>query len=233
MKQKEQRKPKQKRKWTWILFSILFLLVIAVTVLVKWQWNNITALRYATTYSEEELHRMQAENDQTIAEIYGQLSDIDVSRLPEEAKELLQTGELSEEVAVAVLIGQLSWEDAKQDLSASPNHSEAQASRVDDIIAQIYVLRSSYVGKLDSLVMQAWGEYRSGSISKADLISKYVGIGYGLEGECDARMAGLLSELSQELSRTGEDPSLVDTIRRTYQSEKSIKKAEMIAKYQK
>ncbi len=226
-------KPKKRRKWPWILLSVFLILAIGITILAVWQWNNIMAIHYATSYSVEELQKMQEDNDRVIREICEGLSELDLSRLPEEAEQLLQSGELPEEKAVAVLTGQMTWEEAKEDISAPVEASQKnQISKVDDIIAQIYVLRSGYVGKLDGLVSQAWGEYRSGNISKQDLINKYVGIGYGLEGECDGRMESLLSELTGELSRTGGDLSLVDTIRNTYYSEKSIKKAEMIAKYQ-
>ena len=223
-----------KKKWPWILVGILIVLAIGIVLLVKWQWNNILALHYATSYSQEELQQLRSENEKLVQEVYKQFPDVDLSRLPEEASELLQNGELSSETAVAILTGKITWEDYQdQEKPVGEQSSSASASRVDDIIARIYVLRSGYVGKLDSLVSQALEEYRSGSVSKTDLISKYVGIGYGLEGECNTKMEALLSELSAELSKTGGDFSLVDTVRRTYQSEKSIKKAEMIAKYQK
>lgn len=232
MKKESEKNLKKKRKWPWILLSIFLILAILIAILVKWQWNNIMAVHYATSYSEEELLKMQEENDQIIEELGNQLSNVDFSALPEEARELLQKGELPEEAAVAVLTGQVSWEEYKAGQSVPADVTTYSPGYTDDIIAQIYVLRSSYVGKLDSLVSQAWGEYRSGSISKTDLISKYVGIGYGLEAECDGKMEALLSQLSDALSYQGEDMSVVETIRRTYQSEKSIKKAEMIAKYQ-
>ncbi len=230
----QETKPRKRRKWPWILLIVFVILAIGITLLVKWQWNNIMALHYATSYSAEELEKMQAEHDRLIEEVCNQISAVDLSRLPEEAQKLLQSGELSEAAAVAVLTGQVTWEEVREDLSAPVESvADSTVSRVDDIIAQIYVLRSSYVGKLDGLVGQAWVEYRGGKINKQDLINKYVGIGYGLEAECDGRMEALLSELTHELSRTGGDLSLVDTVRHTYYSEKSIKKAEMIAKYQK
>ncbi len=227
-------KSKKRRKWPWILLAIVLILAVAITVLVKWQWNNIMAIHFATSYSAEDLEKMREENDRLIRELCEEISQVDLSLLPEEAQKLLQSGELSEEKAVAVLTGQITWEEAKEDISApveAPH--ENQVSRVDDIIAQIYVLRSGYVGKLDGLVTQAYREYKKGGITKQDLINRYVSVGYGLEAECDGKMEALLSDLTNELSRTGGDLSLVDTVRQTYYSEKSIKKAEMIAKYQK
>ena len=241
-KQKEQKKQKKRKKWPWILLSIFLVLVIGITILVKWQWNNIVALYYASVYTPEQLQQMQIENEPVMQEICDRVSDVDFSRLPQEAQKMLQTGELSEEDAVAILTGQLVWEDFLEggtltdggtEVTESGGDSSNSPSRVDEIIAKMYVLRSGYMGKLDSLVSQAWSEYKKGGISKQDLINKYLNIGYGLEGECDGQMEALLTALQSELSRTGGDANLINDIRNTYLSQKSIKKAEIIAKYQK
>ncbi len=226
----QEHQQKKRKKWPWILTGFFLLFLVGILFLIKWQWNNIMAVHYATSYSQTELNQMKDENEKLVQEVYQKFPDVDFSGLPEEAQELLQQGELSEETAVAILTGKTTWEEY-QSTKQVPTH--ASKASPDDIIAKIYVLRSSYVGKLDSLVAQALGEYRSRKISKSDLISKYVGIGYALEAECDGKMEALLSQLSNALSYRGEDLSLVNTVRRTYQSEKSIKKAEMIAKYQK
>ena len=243
-KAKQANNHKKRKKWPWILLSVVLILAIGITILVKWQWNNIMAIYYASKYTPEQLQAMQKENEAVMQQICDRVSSVDFSRLPEEAQKMLQTGELTEEDAVSILTGKLQWADVTGDelrqdaveegLVESQNPSSVQQiSRVDEIIAKMYVLRSGYVGKLDALVSQAWGEYKKGGLSKTDLINKYLGIGYGLEGECDAQMEGLLSELQGELSRTGGDATLISDIRHTYLSQKSMKKAEMIAKYQK
>lgn len=296
--QNNQQKNQKRRKWPWVIFVILVVLAVGIAILAKWQWNNIVAIHYATKYTPEQLSQLQAENEAALQEICEEVSVVDITRLPEEAQKQLQTGELSAEDAVGILVGELQWDqetktvkpvetagiqeessengpslesgDGKQSIEGTqstnpkqpnddkktvdteepintnpsedtkqPDHndsgktsSEQQVSRVDEIIAQIYVLRSSYVGQLDGLVMQGWREYKRGEISKQGAISKYVGIGTGLEGQCDSQIETLLSELHTELVRTDGDVGLIDQIRYTYQSQKSIKKAEMIAKYQ-
>ena len=95
------------------------------------------------------------------------------------------------------------------------------------------MLRASYTGKIDGLVGQALSDYRAKKGTKSALISRYVSMGYALEGECDAQMEALLSELQTELKRTGEDSSLIGKIRSAYQTEKSLKKASIIEKSQK
>ena len=239
---KTMKNKKKRKKWPWILLSIFLVLVIGITLLVKWQWNNVLALYYASVYTPEQLQQMQKDNEAVMQEICDRVSNVDFSRLPEEAQKMLQTGELTEENAIAILTGKLTWEEFIESDALAEEDAEGtefggttsdSASRVDEIIAQMYVLRSGYMGKLDSLVSQAWSEYKKGGISKQDLINKYMGIGYGLEGECDGQMEALLTELQTELSETGGDTNLINDIRHTYLSQKSIKKAEIIAKYQK
>lgn len=215
----------------WLVVLAIFLLLIGG--LVFWQWSNITAIRFALQYSREEQAAMERETNKIIENISERFSGVDFSALPEEAKEQLSSGELSEEDAVSVLTGKVTWEEVKNKQTTTGEVSAVQPSRVDEIIAQIYVLRSGYTGKIDSLVGQALSDYRAKKGTKSELMTKYIGLGYALEGECNGKMEALLSELQKELKRTGGDASLVSQIRSAYQTEKSLKKAAIIEKYQK
>lgn len=222
-----------KRK-TAIWLIILIILLIGIGLLSWWQWNNITAIRYAMKYTSEQKQEMAKETDEVIKEIADSLSQVNFDLLPQEAKELLSKGELPQEIAVSILTEQLSWEEyQRQKTDAVLSETDSyQLSQVDDIIAKIYVLRASYTGKIDALVSQALSDYRGKKATKSELISRYVSMGSSLEGECDAQMEALLSRLQKELKRTGEDLGLVSKIRSAYQTEKSLKKATIIEKYQ-
>ncbi|MBP3447397.1 MAG: hypothetical protein J6K51_00060 [Clostridia bacterium] len=222
-----------KRK-TAVLLIVLAVLLIGIGLLVWWQWNNLTAIRYAMQYTAEQKQEMAEKNEAVMKELTETFSGVDFGLLPEEAKTQLSNGELSEETAVAILTGKLTWEEYRaKETTANGTQTPVQPSRVDDIIAKIYVLRASYTGKIDGLVGQALSDYRAKKGTKSELISRYVSMGYALEGECDAQMEALLSELQTELKRTGEDSSLIGKIRSAYQTEKSLKKASIIEKYQK
>ena len=54
-----------------------------------------------------------------------------------------------------------------------------------------------------------------------------------LEGECDAQMDSLLSQINDELVRTGGDTSVVSQIKTAYQNEKSLTKSALMDKYKK
>ena len=63
------------------------------------------------------------------------------------------------------------------------------------------------------------------------MISKYSGEIAAWEGECDAKVEGVISRIKEELKRTGGDMSVINTIRSTYEKEKQIKKAGYMNKY--
>ena len=222
-----------KRK-TAVWLMILAVLLVSIGLLIWWQWNNIAALRYAIGYTTEQKQELIKQTDEVIKDVAKSFSGVDWELLSEEAKEQLAKGELAEETAVAILTGQLSWEEYQQS-KETPDHVPvySKPSRVDDIIAKIYVLRASYTGKIDALVGQALADYRAKKGTKSELISRYVSMGYALEGECDGQMEALLSELQRELKRTGGDEGFISKIRSAYRTEKSLKKASIIEKYQK
>ena len=214
-----------KRKKTVILI-ILAVIIAGLEALIYWQWNNIEALRYFATYSEEERQNKLDENEKAISDILDGMSGIDISRLSDEAVKMLQNGELTEEEAIAIITNKTTLDEIKSGKATLSNDS----SNLENLIAKIYVLRSTYVGKLDSLVSQAYGEYKAGGDSDA-IVDKYIGIASGMEGECDGQIESLLSQIKTELEKTGGDMSLINQIRTTYKNEKSIKKGDLLSKY--
>ena len=214
-----------KKKKTVILI-ILAVIIAGLGALIYWQWNNIEALRYFATYSEEERQNKLDENEKAISDILDGMSGIDISRLSDEAVKMLQNGELTEEEAIAIITNKTTLDEIKSGKATLSNNS----SNLETLIAKIYVLRSTYVGKLDSLVSQAYGEYKAGGDSDA-IVDKYIGIASGMEGECDGQIESLLSQIKTELEKTGGDMSLINQIRTTYKNEKSIKKGDLLSKY--
>lgn len=229
----------QKKKRLARIVWLALALVVALAAVAYWQRNNLMAIRYAMQYDVTEQEKLGKEADAVIQNISDEVSGVDFAALPEEALQMLEEGSLSEEEAVEILTGKTTWETLKQQKTtgtvsqtgiSSPQSSE---EKIDSIIAKVYVLRSSYTGKLDALVGQAKADYRAKKGTKAELSAKYIGIGSALEGECDAKIENLLSELQTELQKTGGELSLVNKIRSAYQREKSLKKAALISKYKK
>lgn len=111
--------------------------------------------------------------------------------------------------------------------------SQNDGARLQELLARVYLLRSSFTGQIDGLVEQAKAEViASGNKDNAfALASKFIGMGNSLEAQCDSQMESLLGEISAELQRTGGDKGIVGEIRSAYENEKSIKKAALLDKY--
>lgn len=128
---------------------------------------------------------------------------------------------------------QSAQESADKPSGASSSSSGKQGGSQADVsatIAKVYVLKSEFTSSVDSLVSQAKSDY-AGGMSTPDLMRKYSGLAASLEGSCDSRMESLLSELDAKLDASGGDKSVINEIRSSYESEKSLKKAELLSKY--
>lgn len=119
---------------------------------------------------------------------------------------------------------------------SQPQHTEEpeKPSELESLIAEIYILRSSFSGQIDGLVEQAKAEYIANKgQNKAGIAGKYLRKATDLEASCDSQMEDILSRIQAEIKRTGGDSGIVKEIRSAYENEKSIKKADLMAKYNK
>ena len=103
--------------------------------------------------------------------------------------------------------------------------------QLSSIVAEVYVLQAEYTGALNSLFASAKAEYlalpadQRTQSSKVSIASKYMGQASALEGQCDAKMDGIVSSMRSVIQANGGDMSLVDTVVHSYASEKSLKKS--------
>lgn len=224
-----------------IAWSIVLVLVIGIGVLLWTQINNLNAIKYAT-YTPEEREQVLEENRKEIEEKIQDMMIEPLNPLTKEQEELLNRGELSEKEALQIIMGNIAGNTQNREtmqLSAGKKDKEKEsANRVQELIARVYLLRSSFSGQLDGLVAEAKAEYvaqkrATGKADKASIASKYIGKGHALEGVCDGQMEALLSDISAELNRIGGDTSLVGQIRSAYSAEKSVKKANLLSAYMK
>lgn len=219
-----------KFKKRYIFIPLALILIFSISALAYWQWENITAIKYMLTNSAEETSQMLKENEKVINNIVEKLSDEGISALPEEAVEMMNNGELTEKDAADIISGKTTIDEVK---NKKNNTDESQAntetSNISSLVAQIYSLRSSFVGKLDSLIAQAKAEWSAGGVNKKDFISKYIGLGTSLEGQCDAQFESIISQIKEELKRTGGDESIISELKKAYKNEKTAKKASILS----
>lgn len=231
----------KKKKKGIIVWSIILVLLIGIGALLWSQMNNLNALKYAG-YSQEERESFLEQNQEEIDKKIQDMMIEPLNPLTKEQEEMLQRGELSEKDALQIIMGNVAGEKQKSDtipVDMKKDKKETDIgnnSRIQELIARVYLLRSSFTGQLDGLVAQAKAEYvaqkrATGKADKATIASRYIGKGTALEGACDGQMEALLSEISAELKRINGDMSLVGQIRSTYNTEKSVKKAALLHDY--
>lgn len=226
---------RQSNKWK-ITLCILLTSMFFFGILAYWQRENIGALIDSQRFSAKERGEQLAQQEEMLLQAFSeQAPGVEIHPLSEEEEQLLKEGKLSPDDALQIITGKkpsLSQSGGESGQTKQSTQSE-EGSRLNELIGQIYVLRSSFVGQLNGLVAQAKQEYVNGkgSVSKGTILKRYIGIAAGLEGQCDGQMESLLSQIKAELEKTGGDLSLIGQIRSTYQGEKRAKKAEILNQF--
>ena len=119
----------------------------------------------------------------------------------------------------------------KDEKESKENKKAAESEIIRRYTAKFYSLKAYYMGQLSGLEASAKSEYASltkeqkKSLSKTAFAGKYISYASALQGECDAQVEALLSQMKSELDAVGGDSSIISTIRQTYNGEKAAKKA--------
>ena len=103
---------------------------------------------------------------------------------------------------------------------------------ISDYAVKLYTLKATYLGEIGNLIDQAKADLKNGSGAK-ELMSNYLSKAASLESEADSKVDALLSELKGKLEAIGADTSVVDTMKSSYESEKTLKKSYYISLYNK
>ena len=118
---------------------------------------------------------------------------------------------------------------------AEPTAEEKAAAekekRLQNLVTQAQVLRSVFLGRLDSVVAECKQEFLSLDPSeqttraKVRIVTARLGEVADMEEECDAQVASIVSQI-REL-----DSDLADKVQQQYESEKLAKKSSLLKEY--
>lgn len=99
------------------------------------------------------------------------------------------------------------------------------------IIAKMYIIKNKFMKLLENIEVDILNEYisypkeeRNPSLRKS-IAGKHISTVASLEIQCDNEVEAVLAELKAKLSALGKDQTIIDTIRKAYADEKSLKKA--------
>lgn len=244
-----------------IALAVVGVVLVAGAITVAVQWNNIKALNYMMTMDTGTLSQRAEENRETLEKAMEDYQ-IPAYTFSEEEMAQLASGELSEEEAASRLLGQSgsgetgttegpgasqSQEPSQapsSSQSAAPSQSASQSgdnatqeaeAELRQLVATMYVLQATYEGKLEAIVQEAIDEYTAGEHTSENrtkiVYSKYDAL-TKLEKECDQKVANIVARMRELLKATGQSESLADEVQKTYEEEKSLKKAYYIRAFQ-
>lgn len=238
---------KKNSKIKYAVIGIVGLILICIAVFLAFNWANLAAIYGGVTNTKEEIVIKQKNNEAKINDLVKQITKADISALPEDMRAKLESGELSEADAIEIILGSdygkwvasgienESVNSGEQSGGTAP--AKAKASSKDKTIAKIYLLRSTYNGKIDSLIsrgkaaVKALPSSERTASKQLEIADNLIDAGVALESECDAQMEALLGELEKELDGSGEDTAVISEIRDAYENEKQLKKEELFNTY--
>ena len=230
------------KKGAKIALCVLVVAVAAGGAAAAWQWNNINAARYGLTMDKDSISQRLEENQQALNDAMVKYNVTQYSFSQEEIEQLADGSLAPEEAARRLLDGGGAEPSGTPAPDASPTPTptlstgvEAAEEEIREEIATMYVLRSTYVGKLEAIVQSAIDEYTAGEHTS----ERRTQVVYGkleeltaLEKECDQKVAAVVARLRELLKAIGQDDSLAKEVEATYEEEKSLKKAYYLKEFQ-
>ena len=162
------------KKGAKIALCVLVVAVAAGGAAAAWQWNNINAARYGLTMDKDSISQRLEENQQALNDAMVKYNVTQYSFSQEEIEQLADGSLAPEEAARRLLDGGGAEPSGTPAPDASPTPTptlstggdtaavEAAEEEIREEIATMYVLRSTYVGKLEAIVQSAIDEYTAG-----------------------------------------------------------------------
>ena len=224
------------KKGAKIALGVVGVLVVGGVAAAAWQWNNLNALRYGLTMDSGTIEQKLQENEKALQDAMTEYKIPQYTFSQEEIAQLTD-GTLSTEEAAKRLL------EAQTPLAAAPEGQAEQAAEppsevdqaIQEQIATMYVLRSTYVGKLEAIAQSAIDEYSAGAHTEENrkqVVYDKLDQLTALEKECDDQVAQVVARLRELLKEAGRDDSLAKQVEQTYQEEKSLKKAAYLEEFQ-
>lgn len=207
---------KKKKRRLIILAAILLIAAVAVWV----NWDTISLLKYYNR--DEQTVLAEKKENQKAEEIIRNKYEVPDTGLTEEEEKQLQEGTTTADAIAEKLL------DGKQTSGKTDGDSKEQ---IQKLLTELYVLQGSYSSGVDGVLQSCINEYHSldpsqqTKANKARIVSESVGTLSSMEKQCDAQVAGIVSQLGKY------DQSLAQQVQSQYQSEKATKKAEVLNRY--
>lgn len=241
-----------------IALCVVALTVAVGLAAVAWQWDNITALRYSLTMSRQNVEENIEKNDQQLKDVLDQYQ-IPEHSFSKEELDVISGNEGALEDATNVLLNlptpevtaplptqEVQPSAGQPPLKPTPKPTPKVTPKAEKTdytakiraqIARMYVLKATYVSELEGIVSATKAEFvalpanQRTDAKKQAVVMARVGELSALEGECDKKVATVVTELRRLLKADGQSGATADLVETTYANEKSLKKAYYIREF--
>lgn len=218
-----------------IIAFCLLIVILVISYFVYSQFDNIKDLFFSFKYSTDEIETMVSQNNGKLKEQIEELVGESVRPFTEQENSQIENGEITENEVVEKIL--------KEELLDKPRKT-SQEGKEDKNLSQVYIadlyeLKSYYIGLLDSMVDSAVSEYKSLSkeqrtrSKQIDIGTEYAKKALSLEKECDSKVDSLLKKIEQQLKVEGKSTDIVTTLKTAYDSEKRMKMAHYLNMFKK
>ncbi len=254
------------KKKTIIVLSIVLIVLLGLGWFTYTQWNTISAFIDSIRYSNEEIEQQLQDNKKKVDDFLAKEEDITVRDLTEEESKALNEGNLTEEEVIELLVGTPTQQPTGSPETTQPpavtkepagntqkpavtsmptaTPEDSSGQKVAKLIAKLYVQKSTYLNKLDTIEAEAREAYLALpydfrqdedetklSDGKKQLLQKFLPIVASWETECDNVVGGIIDEIRTELKKSGKGTEIADTLYESYLNEKKTKKSYFINRY--
>lgn len=226
------------KKGAKIALGVVGVLVVGGVAAAAWQWNNLNALRYGLTMDSGTIEQKLQENEKALQDAMTEYKIPQYTFSQEEIAQLTDGTLSTEEAAKRLLEAQTPLAAAPEGQAGGQQAAEPPSEvdqAIQEQIATMYVLRSTYVGKLEAIAQSAIDEYSAGAHTEENrkqVVYDKLDQLTALEKECDDQVAQVVARLRELLKEAGRDDSLAKQVEQTYQEEKSLKKAAYLEEFQ-
>ncbi len=183
--------------------------------------------------------------EEALALIQGLLPSLDITvevtetSVPETTEEITEvTTEVTTVADTSAPVVTTAATTAPKDEPAAADDKAAKENRISEIIAEIYLLRATYINKIDELLVATKEEFyklpkeQRNTKGKLMTIDRYLRPkGNELEAECDAKMNELLTEMKALLLELNMSTDIIGEIEAAYKEQKQLKTAELYGLY--
>ena len=237
------------KKVSTIIVLVILLIGIATAGYFAYQnRNSIMAVYYMYTNNVDTLEQSKLDTDEKALNAIKEQGIENVRPLTDEETDKLNSGEITEEEALDIILGKqedtgsTDEETPLENNNQSDNTSEVNSEKnteIAQLVGQMYVLKAKFTNELAGIEDWVISQYRiyvkeygRGNIPysiKAKVGKAAYAKALKLEADCDKQVNDILSQLTVLLKETGQSTNLVAEIKAAYENEKMLAKTQYMS----